>query len=109
MNQEINNIIGVISGISPALAGGLIRYLHGTSKRGENISIKVLISQLLIAAVVGWWVMGFISSIDYFTGKTSLQGSIIGISSFLAPNILDLVLELFPAIAKKYLKRKEIL
>ena len=106
MPEGFKPFYDIVVGVIPAMAGGVVRYLHDISKGGDSFQMSVIIPQLIIAGVVGWWVIGLLGTLEYFEGRDALQGSVVGVSSFLAPNILDLLKDLFPEMAKKYLNSK---
>jgi len=106
MQDDIKPLLDFAASITPALAGGIVRYLHDTSKKGGEIQWRILSMQLIIAGVVGYWVSAGLPEMAFFAERPALQGSVVGISSFLAPNILDLILDTFPGLAKKYLNNK---
>lgn len=100
------NLIDLLIGIIPAVVGGIARYVHDITRSAGEFDLKTLLLQIFIAAFVGWLTMSIVVDIEYFIQRPSLQGAVVGISSFLSPNILLLIEDVFPKVVNKFLKKK---
>lgn len=91
--------------IAPAIAGGFARYFHDINTNGHKFNWGRFGMQLSIAGFVGWITISLIGDIPYFQARENLKGAIIGISSFLSPNILTIMEKRLPNILDNKVKR----
>ena len=101
----MSSFLDILIGIGPAIAGGVARYFHDISKKDKEFHWKKFLIQLFIAGFIGWITIAIINDLAYFQGKDQLKGAVVGISSFLSPNLLDIIEDRIPGIIDGKLKR----
>lgn len=91
--------------IAPALVGGAVRYFNDISRYGKEFSFKMFFVQTLMAGFIGFVTIAILGDVTYFNERETLKGAVVGIASYLSPNILEIIEKRIPKILDDKIKK----